>query len=329
MTPEPLSTLLDGPEFRTAVAFGFAGLIAGMGVAVTWRAAGRRGTPPVIGILVVTAGTLAVREPVAPAPGQLLDDPSLPGGLVVALAVLFVAGMVADSARWPIGVGALLALPGAFLLATRAGVVEVTWIRVAAGAAALAGGWMVASFDRRWEGQGVAPAMLALSAVGVYFTVPDTEEAMVLLGVSAPIALLGWPLCLARIGTGGSFAVMGLLSWTVAEGGYGRHSSIVGGLACVGLFAVEPLVGLAARVDGWRRSRSPLVPLGVMALHLALVFVASRVAGLRLTVPAALAIVAAELVVAAGVLASLSRALRAPAEGSLVTQGAVATERQA
>jgi hypothetical protein len=184
---------------------------------------------------------------------------------------------------------ALCAL-GAWAMAWHGGLQDVFWIRATTMAAAIAGGAALAVFDRRWGHRGYSPILLAVTVVGIYETVPDPGDALVLLGVALPIAVLGWPRPLLRVGSAGSFAVAGVLAWVVARGGYGRQSSIVGGIACFGLLAVEPLI------RGFRRrawSPLDLVPPGwtfapvVAGVHLALVYTASRVAGLRANTPMA------------------------------------------
>jgi hypothetical protein len=144
------------------------------------------------------------------------------------------------------------------------------------------------AFDRRWGNTGCTPVLLAISVVGLYYTVPDPGDALVVLGVALPIAMLGWPWPVARLGSTGGFAVAGLLAWVVVRGGSGRQSSIVGGMACLGLLAIEPV---ARRFR--RRAWSPLdlVPEGlpftpvVAGVHLALVWIGSRLARVSAIAP--------------------------------------------
>lgn len=163
------------------------------------------------------------------------------------------------------------------------------WIALLAGVAGL----LLADFDRRWRRQGLAVPLLAVSAAGIYLTVPDVEAAVVVLGAALPLLLLGWPVPFWRghpppsLGLPGALATAGLLVWTVASGGAGRPGSVVGGLGCLGVLAVEPLARL---VD--RRRRGPLrgeratwIAFGAQLL---LVGVASRVVGRADTVAAAL-----------------------------------------
>ena len=230
---------------------------------------------------------------------------------------------------WPVPVvGLALAAAGAVGVAATAGPPAppaLSWPAMAL-AAALAGA-LLADFDRRWPG--LAPPLLAVSAAGVYACVPDVEAALVVLGVALPMTLLGWPWPPGRpghrhgagdpdaaaparppsLGVAGALAAAGLLVWTVATGGAGRPGSVVGGLACLGLPAVEPLVrrlgpgrrGPLDRLD--RRWR----PWSALAAHLLLVAVASRVVGRVETVAQALPLAAAELAVALAAAVTLAR----------------------
>jgi hypothetical protein len=127
--------------------------------------------------------------------------------------------------------------------------------------------------------------------------VPDTEQALVALGAALPVALVGWPWPLASLGRAGAYAAAGALLWVVAAGGGGRGSAVVGGVACLGLLAVEPLARLLdaghESVLEWRSAgrRSAAAVL----IHVGLVLVAARVAGLRSTVASAVTIALAEL----------------------------------
>jgi hypothetical protein len=111
--------------------------------------------------------------------------------------------------------------------------------------------------------------------------------------VAVPIALTGGPLRLARLGSAGSAATLALLAPIVAEGGQTRASSVVGGLASVGVLALVPvaraLVGRAGPPPAsWR---SPWL-WQLVALHVVVVLAVSRVAGLQNTFAAAVVIVA-------------------------------------
>jgi hypothetical protein len=266
------------------VALGF-GAVAG----VAWHLV-RRKPFPGAGLLLVAGAAWGLREAV-----------TLPTGLVQGLAALAGAGLVAGMVPVPRIAGTLLAIPGAWLLTSRGDLVEAEWIRILVLAATVVGGTLVADFDRRWRHAGFPPVLLAVSVVGVYFSVPETSHASVLLGATLPLMLLGWPRALAGLGSAGAYAATGLLAWTAAAGGWTRPSSIVGGVACLGLLLVEPLSravrpAVSSLLDAVARRWWGAVP--VAASHLLLVYVASRWAGLQQSVDSAALIVTLELCLA-------------------------------
>jgi hypothetical protein len=189
---------------------------------------------------------------------------------------------------------AALAATGAVPAAREAGLGPLV-----AAAAVVAAGALLADFDRRRR-DGLALPLWAVTVAGVWATVPDVESAVVVLGAALPPALLGWPSPLARnglvsLGPAGSLAGAGLLVWVVATDGAGRPGSMVGGLACLGVLAVEPL---ARRLGGRGPGAPPLPAPALLAAQLVLVAVASRVVGRRETVAEALPLAVAELVLA-------------------------------
>jgi hypothetical protein len=230
----------------------------------------------VMGVLALVVGLLAAL------PGRGRASPVPVAGL------LFVVALAA-------GVQLTIGLPGEPVPGPLLGLLIVV---PAVGTAAL-----LADFDVRWRHRGLGPVLLTVSLLGVYATVPDTEMALVAVGVALPLSLLGWPWPLAAWGRAGALAVAGSLLWVVASGGVGRGSAVIGGIACLGLLAVEPI---ARRLHPHRRSvlsRLPDGPLGapvVAAVQLPLVYVASRVAGTRSSVAAAAAIAMAGGAVAVG-----------------------------
>ena len=219
---------------------------------------------------------------------DLTDD--APGGLVGGTASVALGAGVAAAARLPLAVRLAAVGP------------EPGWWRPTVRSPASRGcacscssrsssGRLVADVDRRTARLGLGPLLFAVSVGGVYATVPDTEQALVLLGVAAPVALLGWPLRRAVLGPAGSPTAVAVLAWSAAVGGVGRPSSIVGAVGCLGLFVVGPLS---------RRSVRTSAPV-VVAAHALLVLVSVLFAGLRPTVRGAVAVVLLELVVGVAV----------------------------
>lgn len=237
-----------------------------------------------------------------------------PGEVLVGLGALAAVGLLAD--LWPRcrPALALLALPGAVLLASAAErayaanrqvdprfVLPPRWFWVVVVVAVAVGGPLVGAFDARWRSQGYGPILLAVTVAGAYLTVPDTERMLVLLGAAGVLVLSAWPWPLGSLGRAGSLSATGLVVWAATLDGAYRSSSVVGAVACLGLLVVEPVArGML------RRHRSPLEGLqgkwwsvpAVAAFHLAVVLVASRGAGLRPDLGEAALVAGADLVVA-------------------------------
>src|ERR671937_14086 len=97
-----------------------------------------------------------------------------------------------------LGAGLLLGLAGTLAcLAARArrpgapvAGLALAGAAAAVAAGAVAAGVLLADFDRRWWRHGLALPLLAVTAAGVYATVPDVEAALVVLGAALPFCLL-------------------------------------------------------------------------------------------------------------------------------------------
>jgi len=274
--------LLRDDAFWLAAA---AGLLAGViAVAVRFHARAALG-----GALPAACATLA---------GLVLTDRAS-ADLVVAVALLAGGGVLAGQRALPWRVAATV--PGAALLGIAVPAVAPAWAGVAAGVATAALVPLACELDQRHP-RLTAP-LAAISALGVFGAVPDTEQARALVGATAAAAPFGVDPRTAP-GPAGTSAVVGLLAWTAATGGWPRPGAVVGALACVGVLALGGLVAWA---------RLPVA--AVLLLHTALVVVASRGAGLRDRAVTAAAIVAAAY--GAAVLGlSVWRAARRRARGS-------------
>jgi hypothetical protein len=274
-----LHAIVSRSEFRHGLDWGIACTAAGAAVGMFWRFRFRR-PAPIAGLLITLAFVEGARR-----------TTGLPHNVTNGLVVLVVAGFAAEllSLWWrPLALtGIVFAIPGAVMLTSHSGVPDVTWIRGLVVVTVAVGGTLVADFDRRYRAPAWSVVLFAISVGGLYYTVPDTERALVLLGACVPLMLLGWPVALASLGTTGSYAAVGALAWVAAFEGVGRRSAIIGGVACLGLFVVEPLVrllklGAPTMFDKMAKSTLAVVP--VAAAHAALVAGASRLAGLRPTV---------------------------------------------
>jgi hypothetical protein len=294
---------LDHAGLRSGAAAGAALTALGFAIGLLAVERGRRVLP--VGGLFVAIGFVAGAR----------QSPHLPVAVPLGLALLAAGGLVTGrlarrrAAFTPVGIA--LATPGAIVLATHLRAqsahphANAAWIAPLVGCSVAVAGPLVASFDRRFGPRGWPMVLYAITALGVYTTVPDTERALVLVGVSLPLALLGWPFALASLGSAGAYAAVGALVWVGATDGRGRQTAIIGAIACLGLLVLEP----AARLLRGRRAtvlavlpRSVWAVIPVAVVHLALVYVAARVAGLRHAIGAATAIVVLESVIALAVL---------------------------
>ena len=277
---------LDRTEFLTGLVAGGVALALRLLVSVGSRARARPGWEWGSAGLLFAGAALVGLDVTHGVAGGLV------GGTALAAAGAAIAGTVVDGTavrgtrRLSLVAQAAAVVPGAWVVAAHSAIPGEPWVRVLVFATIVAGSALVADLDRRTARLGLGPVLFAVSVGGVYATVPDTEQALVLLGVAVPVALLGWPLRRAGLGRAGSAAAVSVLAWTAAVGGVGRPSSIVGAVGCLGLFVVGPVIRRPVRL---RFS-------ALVATHALLVLISARVAGLRPTVRAAVTVVLLELV---------------------------------
>ena len=222
-------------------------------------------------------------------------------GVALVLAVAVAAGTVGAVPDRSVWIG-MLGLGVAAVVRRRGGPPWLWWLLAAAGlllvTARLGGmtdGWRltvtalgllvvgaIVRFEEASPHAGRAPALLFAAAGGIYATVPDTEQALVLLGAALPLAVLGWPMRWGRLGALGAPLVGGLLVWVVATGGVGRAGSVVGGLACAGLLLCDPLARAVAGGSALDRlARNWRGGLLLVVAQAGVALIASRVAGLQ------------------------------------------------
>lgn len=265
-----LQDLLKNDAFHTAVLYGGIATLVAAVVALVLRGGPRRN--PWGGLAFAVAGLAALDHE-----HMLPDD--LP------LAVAAVAGgafLVALTCRWPMGFGGRVLLhvvataPGAVLVARVLDVSLPGWIATLLVPVVALGGALVAEFGRHGneEDGALGAALWGVTMFGVWVTVPETQHVVPLIGAAVPVALLGlpWPRSLASLGRVGAAAAVALLAWGIAVDGFNRNGAVVGAFACLGVLAIEPVVRRLADVDDFPW---PVV----VATHLGVVGVCSRVAG--------------------------------------------------
>ena len=156
-----------------------------------------------MGLLLTLAVSEAWRET-----GHLL--PGLAGGLALLLAGGLLADLVAhrltvagQGAMRPVAatpavvaMRAVVTMPGAWLLAERSGLPGLVplWVRLLVAAGTIAGSVLVSDLDRRGARLGLGPVLMAITIVGVYETVPDTDLVLAALGPTLLLALLAGPM---------------------------------------------------------------------------------------------------------------------------------------
>lgn len=160
---------------------------------------------------------------------------------------------------------------GAVLTTLRGGLPETMWIQFAAPVLLLAVGYWMSVWGVLPHRRLVGPLM-AITAFGIWATVPDTDSARVLLGASLTLAIATLPReGHLRLSPAGSFPLAGTLIWVAATGGEARHGSIIGAWACVGLLLILPLLTERVKgLPGWL----------VVGAHVLLIFISSRLFGM-------------------------------------------------
>jgi hypothetical protein len=268
---ESLTTLVDlltRPDFLAGIVAGFAGL------ALLLLTPGPRRETVADWGLILSAGILLVVN--------LAITRRL--GLVAGIGLLATGGWILTRAESVLkAVGWLVVALGAAVVVTRGGLTEQVWVRGLTAIVILAAGAALTAWARRLPQHLIGP-MMAVSAFGIWATVPETEMARAMLGVAIPMALATVRPTEARLFPAGALAVSGLLAWVAASGGEARPASIIGGWACLGLLIILPFC---------RPNPADLAetrPWVVFGIHAVVVMLASRVIGLwESTLPAMIA----------------------------------------
>lgn len=253
--------MLTSAAFLTGILAGLAALVVGWlayFVLDTKGAALRIG-----GVLLAVAGVVAIDAAA-----------TIPVSVIVGVGLLAVAGGM----PLPPIVSPALAAPGAIVLAYAVGFenAPATWLLVVVIVIAAP---LVAAFDRTYANHALPIPLFALAVVGLFFAVPDTEVAAILLGTMAVGVFLGWPKPFFTLGSAGSYAVVGLFVWVAVTGGAARPASIVVSVGCLGLLLAEPVGRWLSHGHRTLLSDGRVEETAVLLVQLAIVFVVSRGAG--------------------------------------------------
>lgn len=287
-------------EFRTGLWFG-AIASGALVLACLAAVALRRGRPLPIGGVVIAAGGL----------WSIAHTRPVPNAVVVGVVGIGASAALPAFRRVSLWYSLGLAVPFAWAIAFHGDVVAVPWAQAFATVAASGGAILVTAFDHAWREEAPGLTLLAVSAVGIYATVPDTETIAAALGVMLPFLFLGWPFCLATLGRPGAAAAVAMLVWAGAVGARGRPTSIVGVAACLGLLVGVPLGQVLVPRAGYllQGMRRELVLVVMGTSHLVIVVIAARTVG-RVASPVQAAVIAACVGVGAVAVGSMFRSER-------------------
>ena len=256
-----LIQLFTLPQFLIGVASGIVGLIV-LFILPHDQSGTARGFGVVLSLVASVAVNIAIESNLY---------------LIVSMFLLAAGGLLVERSRtsseeWITWTGWLAVGIGMVMVASRTEIVDVGWMWFGVPLLGLVGGWSMMTSPEALPHRIIGP-MVAITAFAMWTTVPDTEVAMVLLGVSLAMAVATLPGINARLTGGGAFPLITFLAWSAAVGGAARPASVVGAWACIGMLILGPL---AVR---WR----PGLRLGtwaVLGIHAVIVLVAARVIGL-------------------------------------------------
>ena len=133
----------------------------------------------------------------------------------------------------------LLAAPAALAVGISAPHRE-DWVPLLVALFVWRGAVSTAQLDEELEGTGLTPVLFAISAVGAYLCLPDTEQIIPLAVIAVLTAVFAVVHPRVAFGRPGAMALIGLLGWIAAAGGIGRPAATIGGL---GTFGVLLLAG--------------------------------------------------------------------------------------
>lgn len=159
---------------------------------------------------------------------------------------------------------------GAIVTTVRGGLPGTMWIQFTAPILIVIFGFSMSGWGNLPQRRLLGP-LFAITAFGIWSTVPDTDTARVLLGAAIPLLFATLSSFGLRLSFAGAFPLAGVVVWVSATGGETRHASIVGAWACIGILMLLPLL----------RSKAGQIRSGViLGSHALLVVVSARLFGL-------------------------------------------------
>jgi hypothetical protein len=239
---------------------------------------------------------------------ELLGQPDFQRGVMVGgagLAAVLIARKLGWLLTW--GICAFAALGWTGLL--RSAPATPGWALPVTVLVAATGTWsfrVLLSRARAWS----VGLSFALWVLGVWGTVPDTERAIVVMGVLAGMLPALWPGLKARVGWHGAGVAIAALGFVTVTDGASRTGAMIGSFGMVGMAVAA---ALAARIARKRQFLSPWWLVAAQALH---VIVSGRIAGQTMDSGGALTIVVLSSVLTGAGLAWGVRGPHAPPSGA-------------
>ena len=231
---QPVTDLVTAHGFRVGLLIGSLPALMFIGIALARVHIGSRGVlsarePEVAAAIVCVGGLVAMR---------IADVPvSRSSCLLFGLGALALVGLTGTRLPYPVRV--IATLPGSALIAAS---LAAGFARTVAVVAIVIGTGAIADLAPWSSARSVGPVMLAVTTLGVYLCTPDTEHAVIVLGVALAVGLTGWPVRATAVGGAGGAAFVGLIAWLAATDGAARPGAVVGASACIGVFTFGPVL---------------------------------------------------------------------------------------
>jgi len=264
--------LLAHEGFQAGLLAGLIGLVLIILVSVARRS-------PVIGWGILFSASVVV---------VLVLDDRVEWALVTGLAIVAVGGVTIDLAglvkrrsvsylakgtAWGIAVIAVFWFTNAVYSPVE------RWISIAFPLVILLIGASVSAFRRSAHPNLLGP-MVAVSILGIWVTVPETDSVTVLVGAAFPLGLATVPPFRARAISAGAFALGSVIAWLTAVGGESNAATIVGGWSAIGIIPLLPLLAHSHRPARWTM---------VLSLHVVYVVLVTRAVDVWDSIPALIA----------------------------------------
>jgi hypothetical protein len=228
--------LLVSADALTGVAIGSITVLAVIG----WVLITHRPTP--IGGLLLAGSVLVA----------LAVTNVIPALLVVGMVLLAVAGWIPVHT---LAASMLVSIPGAVAIGATLLDNSRPTLGGLAVAAIIVSGPLVASFDERYGESAISIPLIAVSMLGVFTIVADTDKAIVAAGAVVPWLVAGPPAKVAHLGRSGAFTSSGIVIWIAASGATSRPGALVAGVTALGILVSEPAIGALRSADSSRLDR--------------------------------------------------------------------------